>query len=256
MASDTFLKFLCISATTFIFTLIFSFSYTFLKNLKISAYAKCLAGGIILATLLFHVFPDVCISEYRTVGQLFTGISFLLLFAIDKLYLYTGCNENDTLPDNVSKTQAIIFILALSLHSFLEGLGIPAKSGKSLIWYIIGLFGHKWIEAFALSVSIHTSGFSKTYIRLLLTFYSTLTPLGTLFGYFIVASMQTNRYFNQMECVLNGMACGSFFYIEFIEMLHSEFSNGRKRKKKLAYVITGFLVMFLASLGVSYTDAQ
>lgn len=224
--------------------------------MKISAYAKCLAGGIILATLLFHVFPDVCTSEYRTIGQLFTGISFLLLFAIDKLYLYTGCNENDTLPDNITKTQAIVFILALSLHSFLEGLGIPAKSGDSLVWYIIGLFGHKWIEAFALSVSVHTSGFSKSYIRLLLIFYSFLTPLGTMVGYFIVSSMQTNRYFNQSECILNGIACGSFFYIEFIEMLQSEFSNGRKREKKLAYVITGFVVMSIASLGVSYAEAQ
>lgn len=245
-----------ISVLMFVFTLFFSFSYLFVRNLKLSAYAKCLAGGIILATLLFHVFPDVCVSEYRVIGQLFTGISFLLLFAIDKLYLYSNNNENDTLPENVTKTQAIVFVLALSLHSFLEGLGIPAKSGKSLVYYLVGLFGHKWIEAFALSISVHTSGFKSTFIVGLLTFYSFLTPLGTMIGFFIVQSMSENKYFQQLECFLNGVACGSFFYIEFIEMLNSEFENGRKREKKLIYVITGFTVMSVASLVMTYLESK
>ncbi|KRH94136.1 Zinc (Zn2+)-Iron (Fe2+) Permease (ZIP) Family [Pseudoloma neurophilia] len=256
MSSVSFWNFFFISAATFIFTLVFSFSYVFVKNMKISAYAKCLAGGIILATLLFHVFPDVCISEFRVIGQLFTGISFLLLFAVDKLYLYTECNENDQLPQNVTKKQALVFILALSLHSFLEGLGIPAKTGKSLVWYIIGLFGHKWIEAFALSISVHTSGFEIGYVRLLMTFYSILTPLGTMIGYFIISSMKDNRYFQQLECFLNGIACGSFFYIEFIEMLNGEFVNGHKKQRKLGFIIFGFALMSIASLGVAYAESK
>lgn len=256
MEVHSFLGFFLISSSIFIFTLFFSFSYNLVKRFKAAAYAKCLAGGIILATLLFHVFPDVCVSEHRVVGQLFTGISFLMLFAVDKLYLYNGNNDSDSLPENATKTQAIVFVLALSLHSFLEGLGIPVKSGSGLLWYIAGLFGHKWIEAFALSVSIHTSGFKHGYVVFLLLFYSFLTPLGTMVGYFIISSMKNNKHFALVECILNGIACGSFFYIEFIEMLISEFQNGKKHISKLIYVISGFVVMSVASIGVSYAESK
>lgn len=257
MDLSNFSVFLGISAATFLFTLAFSFSYTFLQRFKeTSTYAKCLAGGIILATLLFHVFPDVCTSENFLIGEFATGISFLLLFAIDKLYLYTGNNENDTLPENITKAQAIVFIIALSLHSFLEGLGIPAKSGSKLIYYIIGLFGHKWIEAFALSVSVHTSGFSKKYIKFLLMLYSSLTPLGTIVGYLMIQFMSNTEWFLPFECCLNGIACGSFIYIVFMEMLLSEFNNIKKRKNKFFTVVMGFLIMSFASFVVHHLESR
>lgn len=253
---ESFLVFFIISFITFFFTSFFSFSYRYFKNFKISAYAKCLAGGIILSTLLFHILPDVCNSQYSSIGQLFTGISFLLLFTIDKLYLYDGENANDSLPKNITKTQAYIFVIALSLHSFLEGLGIGAKTGKSLIWYVIGLLGHKWIEAFALSVSVHTSGFDKNDINALLILYSALTPIGTLAGTSLISVLKHNRYFHQFECALNGTACGSFFYIEFIEMLTSEFENRKKCRNKLVSVFFGFIIMTLASFAVAYAESK
>lgn len=250
-----------LSVFLFFFTLLFSFSYRFFKNLQISSYSKCFAGGIILSTLIFHIFPDVYQSNCGYLGQLFSGISFLILFSIDKLYLYVNDNENDSLPKNVSKAQAFIFIIALSLHSFMEGLGIPAKEGKSLVWYSLGLLGHKWIEAFALSVSVHTSGFEMRIVYALLTFYSFLTPFGTLIGMALIKVLENNKYFDNLTSILNGISCGSFFYIEFIEMLNSEFDKQsmiakKKNRKKVLAIFVGFVLMTLAALGFHWAESK
>ncbi|KAF7683227.1 Protein zntC [Astathelohania contejeani] len=251
-----------LSILTFIFTLTFAVSYKLFAKTTLSAYLKCFAGGVILSTMIFHIFPDLYIIKDSNIAPLFSGLSFLFLFSIDKLYLYSQCNEADSLPKNSTQAQALLFVIALSMHSFLEGLGIPTKTNIELLWYMIGLLGHKWVEAFALGVSIMISNFSQRTILYLLILYSALTPLGALFSLLAISILKNSEYFKIGEMVMTGISSGSFFYIGFIEMLNSEFNfdkeNKRAVKLKMAAIFLGFLLMtcvvfacdFIEKLGI------
>ncbi|EPR78906.1 ZIP Zinc transporter protein [Spraguea lophii 42_110] len=323
------------SFCVFIFTLFFALLSKLIKDMFIPTDIKCFAGGIILSTTIFHILPDIYLCEdnkYSWLAPLCAGLSFLVLFSIDKLYLYTentneiGCtcgagqeidenvndknkenrekktnkkngeenyhnyekenstkrnrtevndnntikikkictcekvsdkHENDTLPTNSTRLQATIFIVALSVHSFLEGLGISSKNGKQLMWYMVSLLGHKWIEAFVLGVSIFSADFARNMTIFLLLFYSSLTSIGILIGYALLmlcnihadgSSSDDAGNISTMVAVqiLTGLSSGSFFYIGFIEMLGNVFGEGsllNKNRRKLVCVFTGFTLM-------------
>lgn len=243
---------LLFSAFVFAFTLFFSFSYVLFKNTKLSYYSKCFSGGVILSTIIFHIFPDIYTESKCFVAPFSSGLSFLVLFSIDKLYLQYKDTHGNQATELDSRLQALVFICALSLHSFMEGLGTSVKNGMHLLWYTVGLIGHKWIEAFVVSVAIHSSGFSHQSVVLLLLFYSILTPLGTVLGMVLLNSKSSA---SMTADLLNGMACGSFFYIGFIEMLNSEFNHSfeikRRDREKILSVFSGFFVMTFTALALS-----
>lgn len=243
---------LLFSLFVFAFTLFFSFSYAMFKNTKLSFYSKCFAGGVLLSTIIFHIFPDIYTCERCFIAPFSAGISFLILFSIDKLYLQYRDSHGETITKMNGRLQALIFICALSVHSFMEGLGTSVKTGTGLMWYATGLLGHKWIEAFVVSVTMHTSNFSRYETLFLLVFYSILTPLGTVLGLVLMNSTYSTSWTAEL---LNGIACGSFFYIGFIEMLNSEFSHHFSLKKrdqrKIAAVFAGFFTMTIVALGLS-----
>ena len=172
------------------------------------SYCNCLAGGTVLGVMLMHVFPNLVMTKdflseglfYPLVAMFSAGTSFLSLFAIDRLLIFqfpshihadSECFE-DNLPvcNNLtqppptsneikSKSSALAMILALSLHSFLEGLGLGSIHARTeLVSYIIGLVSHKWLEAFALGVNIFRANFTFSAAIFLNLFYAFLTPLG------------------------------------------------------------------------------
>lgn len=149
------------------------------------------------------------------------------------------CQE--TLPEKATLNKALIFISAISVHSFLEGLGCNLMlKNNNLRAYCIGMLGHKWIEAFVVGVSIGNAGFKRRTAFMLSVFYSVLTPVGILVG--IVAMAVSKSVI--VVAMLNGLSCGSFIYIGFLEMLVSEFREKSKNdRRKMAGVVTGFLVM-------------
>ncbi|KAM0678757.1 hypothetical protein BDAP_000540 [Binucleata daphniae] len=246
---EDIMKHLMHAALMFVFTITFSYAYKIFHKSKISSYLKCFAGGIILSTMIFHIVPDLYETK-NIIGPFFAGISFLVLFWIDKLYLQVQ-GEHDSLPDNVTLRKATIFVIALSVHSFLEGIGLPAKNSSQVFYYLIGLFGHKWIEAFALGVSIAAAPFTQRTAFFLTFLYSSLTPLGIITGLIALKSNVNDNVKNIIELVLTGLSSGSFFYIGFVEMLNSEFHHHHHYKKeksktdrnKLTAITTGFFIM-------------
>lgn len=222
---------------TFLITFAFSNAYRSFKNTKISSFVRCMAGGLIVATLLFHIIPDLYEEKkYQQMRVFLCGSVFILLFAIDKFVLC--CHE--AIPEKASVRKATVFIAALSVHSFLEGLGcsVMAKNSQRTA-YCVSLLGHKWIEAFVIGVSIGNAAFAKRTALFLTLFYSALTPVGILVGL-----AATNVDIPFIESVLNGLSCGSFFYIGFLEMLVGEFREKEKDdKKKMVAVMVGFLIM-------------
>ncbi|EHY65664.1 hypothetical protein NERG_01271 [Nematocida ausubeli] len=227
----------------FVFTLLFSYAYkVIMPYMKGYTYIKCLTGGFIIGIILIEVLPDIYETK-SAVPIIATGLSFFLLFAISKLYIErVEATEQDSIPDGASKQEALVFILALSLHSFMEGLGVSSKKGTQLLWYIISILVHKWLEAIVLGASVLTSKLPGHVAFCLILLYSSLTSIGSLLGRFL-SSDSTN---SMLTLILNGIAAGSFFYIGFVEMVGNEFetSSGkltrRKTFKKILSMFIGF----------------
>lgn len=158
--------------------------------------------------------------------------------------LVGGCHM-DGLDSRSSSTQAFVFVVALSLHSFLEGLGAAAQSNKENIFmYLISLFGHKWLEAFALGVNVLNAKFSAAFGFLLIAFYSSLTPLGIALGMLFKVTMNSVH----VEAILNGCAVGSFIFVSCIEMIPPEFHKRTSHTFwKFITLCVGFLVMSILS---------
>lgn len=229
----------------FVFTCFFSLVPRYLKKTKISAYAKCLTGGVILSIMIFHIFIDLYEdAEFNNWAKFSSGLSFLLLFCIDKLYIEIQSRNNqcDTLPTNINKLQALVFVFAMSIHSFFEGTSILVCENRKK-YYLFCLLGHKWIEAFTLGMSIEYSPFSRLIKIFLIVLYSSLTPIGEVTGQVLLNIFEENKI---VKNLLVGVSCGSFFYIGFIDMLNSEFNKRdtlKIRLKKVMVIFFGFITM-------------
>lgn len=273
----------------------------------VMSYLNCLAGGVVLGTLLLHMIPHTFMScedsapvEVEKVkckhghkhkhdhghghghghehpdyhfGLLAAGLSFLFLFAIDRLFLtHSHCVDSSADATDVekkaaidndhgschsldlmggchmegivrapSKIQAFVFVMALSLHSILEGLAMSTlHKYEALVPFVIGLLVHKWLEAFALGVNVISASFSQLWTFCLIAFYSILTPAGILLGMLINASSSNA----EVSKVLNGLAAGSFLFVSCIEMIPPEFHRHSSHTKwKYLALLVGFGIM-------------
>lgn len=250
-------------------------------------------------------------------GPLWAGLSFLLLLAIDRLFLSHAhakpekkpvagklldhsCSSSDTAlvtdpeaahhcshkhdhshahspaeamasADSVdlcsgggcqvdgiqlaqSHLSTFIFVTALSLHSFMEGLGMASKhSASDLTSFLISLFAHKWIEAFALGASVMAAGLSAWFTFAILFAYSAFTPIGILMGMFadLFVRHRFTSWLPTVEAAFNGSAVGSFMFVACVEMIPPQFGHGMPVNwhsyGRFATVIVGYSIMALVA---------
>lgn len=161
-----------------------------------------------------------------------------------------GCHM-EGIRTSKSKLQTYVFVFCLSLHSLLEGLGMSGKNNQNdLFKFLFGLFAHKWIEAFALGVTVLGARFSNLESFALMGFYAILTPLGIAIGmlsdYFFERAIDGHK--TTMEIVMNGAAAGSFLFVSSIEMIPPEFhTKTQSTPIKFLAIVLGFMIMALAS---------
>ncbi|KAM0674268.1 hypothetical protein GVAV_001881 [Gurleya vavrai] len=200
-------------------------------------------------------------------GLFTAGIAFIFLIAIDTLVLHHSHCSKDGLEHELSHehnhshshdhshdkenfgtcntsalkyttsiTQAIILILALSIHSFFEGLAFSEE--YDINTFEIGILIHKILESFTLGVTMASSKFNPLSIFLLSTVYSALTPLGMLVSFKLIK-------FNRLKEICNGLALGSTLFIVCIEMIPPIFhAQGKPSQNlmKIGCLSCGFLI--------------
>ncbi|EPR78576.1 ZIP Zinc transporter [Spraguea lophii 42_110] len=197
------------------------------------------------------------------IGLIIGGLTFIFLLGLDYLVLHhhhceteqlekhrhdehneekVGTCNIDALLYTNSKTEAIIFILSLSLHSFFEGLAFKPSKGISSLE--IGIIIHKLLESLTLGFLLHTSQFTKSFTAVLIFVYSLLTPLGISISSFVTIS-------TIIRSIFDGMAFGSIMFIVCVEMLPPSFHSQDKRS--MAKVITLFLGYTTTALVLVFT---
>jgi len=139
---------------------------------------------------------------------------------------------------------AIVFLCAISCHSFIAGLGIGALTGTELWSGMIAIIAHKSLATFTLANCFMNANVSKSMLISFMFGFSLVTPVGILCG-MLISNLE-----GPMKGVLIGLAGGSFLYIGIIEVISKEVENPRDWKLKLLMLIFGWGLMSLLALWV------
>ncbi|XP_064115570.1 zinc transporter ZIP1-like [Macrobrachium nipponense] len=149
-----------------------------------------------------------------------------------------------------SSLRSLLLLFALSLHSIFEGLavGLQETIDDVVALFLVVIF-HKGIIAFSLGLNMVQSKLSMSQMLLGIMFFCVTAPLGVGIGMGIM-ELQASFTTAAISGILQGIACGTFLYVTFFEVLPHEMNNGENRLLKLLFIILGFS----AVCGVLYLD--
>ncbi|XP_075431615.1 zinc transporter ZIP1-like [Ascaphus truei] len=138
-----------------------------------------------------------------------------------------------------SSFRSFVLILSLSLHSIFEGIAIGLQNVQSEVLQIaIAILIHKSIIAVSLSLLLLQSGVQTRWFVLSIVMFALMSPLGIGVG---IGVMQTQAMGTSMvQCVLEGLAAGTFVYITFLEILPHELNSNKWRLPKVMFILLGF----------------
>jgi solute carrier family 39 (zinc transporter), member 1/2/3 len=123
----------------------------------------------------------------------------------------------------VSKTAAIVLVLALGAHAFFEGIAFGLITSIEQAGQLAaGILIHKSAAAISLGGAFARSGYSVKEIFVLLVIFSVIAPLGIIIGMQIADSNKL------VDTVFLSISGGTFLYVACSEIIVNEFDKGSK----------------------------
>lgn len=139
-----------------------------------------------------------------------------------------------------SSLRSLLLLCALSLHSIFEGLAVGLqKNNQGVIGLFAALVLHKGILSFSLGLSLVQSKLSRRTTILSILFFSMTSPIGVGIG-IGVTDLGDSFTSSLIQGLLQGVACGTFLYVTFFEIMPHEFNSQDQRLLKLIFLLVGF----------------
>ncbi|ORD94991.1 ZIP family transporter [Enterospora canceri] len=129
-------------------------------------------------------------------------------------------------------TSLCIFLFAISLHSFLEGLDTTCATIFSS--HIVGLLLHKCAESLSIGMALYSSKLKKSHATLLLCCFVLLTPVAIFVGRVI---RNSHKF---MALYFKALALGSLMYVVFFEGM-GHCMHGRRKWLNIILLTLGYL---------------
>ncbi|KAH7967389.1 hypothetical protein HPB49_024400 [Dermacentor silvarum] len=141
-------------------------------------------------------------------------------------------------PNSHSSLRSIVLVLSLSLHSIFEGIAIGLQPNVQLLLQILAAVSiHKSILAVTLGINLAHSRLGRCGIFASAITFSLMAPLGMVFA---ILLMQTDTgEAALLSGILQGLACGTFLYVTFFEVLPHEMSHTHNRLPKVLSMVLG-----------------
>ena len=145
------------------------------------------------------------------------------------------CNRHDCNlghEHNNAGRQAVgwVLLLALGVHSLIEGVAVGVERGSSLL---IAIVAHKWVEAFSLGCAFYkSSGLSARKVGGLLLAYSSLTPIGIGIGLGLEDALE-----GRSIGVITGLCAGSFMYVATLHSVSGKDTHSRPGSSSLLQLV-------------------
>lgn len=153
---------------------------------------------------------------------------------------------------------ATLFILALSLHSILDGLSLGAEYDEEAFYGIVAaVVAHKLFDGLAAGAAVFGAGRALPFWQKLglVVFASLMTPIGTIIGMTAVekageedASAGGHGHggapgMELVSSIIISISSGSFLFIGLQELLPTALEDGKWMAGKLACFVLGFAAM-------------
>ncbi|VDO98258.1 unnamed protein product [Heligmosomoides polygyrus] len=149
--------------------------------------------------------------------------------------------------------RSITFVLALSIHSVIEGIALgflagafrsrPEARSTQTTALFLSLLVHKLIVAFSVGLQL-----ARTHVVASVFILAFMSPLGALVG-MVVQSAAENSFSKDVAItILQGLAVGTFLYVTFFEVLLHERDNEHPNLLKLLVMMIGFGLIGLLRL--------
>uniref|UniRef100_A0A674I3E9 Solute carrier family 39 member 1 n=1 Tax=Terrapene triunguis TaxID=2587831 RepID=A0A674I3E9_9SAUR len=141
-----------------------------------------------------------------------------------------------------SSFRSFVLFLSLSVHSLFEGLAVGLQDTESKVLQIcIAILVHKSVIAVSLSLLLLQSQVPTRWFVALIGTFALMSPLGIAVG--IVMMQNPGPSSTMAQCLLEGIAAGTFVYITFLEILPHELNSPKCRLPKVLSMLLGFSVM-------------
>jgi len=130
-----------------------------------------------------------------------------------------------------SLTSSIILLLALSIHSIFEGLGIGISSTTTELTSIsAAVLAHKAFAGYALGSAMVASGMKNQHIFILCAVFSVCGILGVFLGMILQDNVDPE---NSVPIgIIQAMVAGTFLYVSIVEIAMKELMTHRENSKK------------------------
>lgn len=146
---------------------------------------------------------------------------------------------------------AYLFLVALSIHSVFDGLGLGAEQTENgFFGLLVAVAGHKLLDGFALGIPIFYAQFSKFQSLFSLAFCAAMTPLGIGIGWGATNLVTNNIVAQLIKALILSISMGSFLYISLVELIPAGLASPKFLKIKLASIVFGWGIMALIALWV------
>ncbi|KAH6938809.1 hypothetical protein HPB50_013147 [Hyalomma asiaticum] len=141
-------------------------------------------------------------------------------------------------PNSHSSLRSIVLVMSLSLHSVFEGIAIGLQPNAQLLLQILAAVSiHKSILAFTLGLNLAHSRLGHCSVVASALIFSLMAPLGMVFA--ILLMQENTGEAALLNGILQGLACGTFLYVTFFEVLPHEMSHTHNRLPKVLCIVLG-----------------
>ena len=156
---------------------------------------------------------------------------------------------------NNSMLRSIVLLIALSFHSVFEGVAVGLQDNvTSVLRICAALSVHKFILAFSLGLSFTRNGrMSLAAILRACLVFCAMSPLGIGIGIGVTDLTEGNKRVTLLvNGTMLGIACGTFLYVVFFEIVPREFVSEGDTESGADFFAgraTGMLKVFVMVIG-------
>lgn len=210
---------------------------------KVLCAMVSLAAGALLGVTVLHIIPETIeiLGLWRSLMSLLGG--YLLFAAIGK-YIYfvcPACAASATEHETGYLRLGILLMIAMSIHSTVDGLAISAGSKAFPIIGIMILFAvsyHKVPEGLALVSVARLAGYGRAKAIFVTLIIELTTAFGAFIGLFLFLEVQ-----KVFLGVILGFVAGSFLYTVGFALVKEMFAH--EKTSIVVYLCIGFASMFI-----------
>jgi zinc transporter 1/2/3 len=205
---------------------------------------EAFACGVFLGAGLLHMLGDAA-NDFLQLGYhypfafLLAGTMFLALLLLEHVSqeFYQHRGEH-------SKSFAIIAVIMLAIHSFLEGSALGLSDNITLVVILVAIVAHKWAASFAIAMQLNKSSLNLIGALLWFALFAIMTPIGVLFGAFI-----TPNPHSLLVPIFTSLAAGTFIYLGTLHGLTRAVMVKRCcNLQHFTFVILGFALMAIVAV--------